>query len=231
MWPATLFAGAAGAILTLGVLGAVAPSGESSDNAGTNVAVPTSAPIASAPFVSSGGSPVPGRSVVRWSRSASTTSRARWRGSGVGVRRTRGTVTTASEILTSNRLVGSSDHVVSATTSDGVVHQALIVGRDATSDLVLLRLASGIPAARVGAGFCRSPAARGGWSACRGPGGAVAVGEHRHPRVDKQPRLARNRPDDERAPRDGSGVGPGGVGRRARGRRRKRHRNRALSRR
>lgn len=139
IWPTTLFAGAAGAILTLGVLSAVGAIGQSSDNSGANVAVPTSAPIVSAAAVAIG----VGRSVVTVSVHDESGTR---RGSGVSVHRTRGNATTATEILTSNRLVGSSEHV-SVTTSDGVVQQALIVGRDATSDLVLLRLASGIPAA------------------------------------------------------------------------------------
>ena len=144
MWTATLVAGAAGAILTLGVLSAVGAIGQSSDNSGEARVVPTSAPIVSAPIMSAaavaGGV---GRSVVTVSVHDESGTR---RGSGVCVRRTRGVTTSAKEILTSNRLVGTSEHI-KVTTSDGVVHTAKIVGRDAISDLVLLRLDSGIPAA------------------------------------------------------------------------------------
>ena len=61
------------------------------------------------------------------------------RGSGVCVRR-------PNEILTSDRLVGSST-AVEVTTSDGVVHRARILGRDSTTDLVLLTLDGGVPIA------------------------------------------------------------------------------------
>jgi len=144
MWTATLVAGAAGAILTLGVLGAVGALGRPSEKADPHAAVPTSAPIVSAPIVSAAAVAIGvGRSVVTVSVHDKSGTR---RGSGVCVRRANGAVTSANEILTSNRLIGSSVHV-SVTTSDGVVHAARIVGRDATSDLVLLRLDSGIPAA------------------------------------------------------------------------------------
>ena len=144
MWTATLVAGATGAILTLGVLSAVGAIGQSSDNTGDQRVVPTSAPIASTPIMSAAAVAIGvGRSVVTVSVHDESGTR---RGSGVCVRHTRGIVTTAKEILTSNRLVGTSTHV-KVTTSDGVVHPATIIGRDATSDLVLLRLDSGIPAA------------------------------------------------------------------------------------
>ena len=153
MWSATLVAGAAGAILTLGVLSAVGAIGRSSDGSGDHNAVPTSAPIVSAPLVSApivSASAVAigvGRSVVAVSVHDKSGTR---RGSGVCVRPAHGVVTSAKEILTSDRLIGSSANV-DVTTSDGVVHVAHIVGRDATSDLVLLRLDSGIPAAVSGA--------------------------------------------------------------------------------
>jgi S1-C subfamily serine protease len=144
MWTATLVAGAAGAILTLGVLSAVGAIGQSSDKAGDPRVVPTSAPISSPPIMSAAAVAIGvGRSVVTVSVHDEAGTR---RGSGVCVRRTRGTVTSGKEILTSNRLVGTSTHV-KVTTSDGVVHPAEIIGRDTTSDLVLLRLDSGIPAA------------------------------------------------------------------------------------
>lgn len=144
MWTATLVAGAAGAILTLGVLSAVGAIGQSSDNSGEPKVVPTSAPIVSAPIMSAAAVAIGvGRSVVTVSVHDESGTR---RGSGVCVRRTRGVTTSAKEILTSNRLVGTSEHI-KVTTFDGVVHTAKIVGRDAISDLVLLRLDSGIPAA------------------------------------------------------------------------------------
>jgi S1-C subfamily serine protease len=144
MWTATLVAGAAGAILTLGVLGAVGALGRPSENAVDHQAVPTSAPIVSAPIVSATAVAIGvGRSVVTVSVHDPSGTR---RGSGVCVRRSHGLVANANEVLTSNRLIGSSVHV-NVTTSDGVIHSARVVGRDATSDLVLLRLDSGIPAA------------------------------------------------------------------------------------
>ena len=143
MWTATLVAGAAGAILTLGVLSAVGAIGQSSDNTGDAKVVPTSAPIVTPIMSAAAVAGGVGRSVVTVSVHDESGTR---RGSGVCVRRTRGITTSAKEILTSNRLVGTSEHI-KVTTSDGVVHTAKIVGRDAISDLVLLRLDSGIPAA------------------------------------------------------------------------------------
>ncbi len=148
LWTATLVAGAAGAILTLGVLSAVGALGGSADNVGDHEVVPTSAPmissaettpIVNAATVATGIGP----SVVAVTVRDKSGTR---RGSGVCVRRSHGVVTTANEVITSDRLVGSSENVT-VTTSNGVVHTASIVGRDATSDLVLLRLDSGIPAA------------------------------------------------------------------------------------
>jgi S1-C subfamily serine protease len=145
MWTATLVAGAAGAILTLGVLSAVGAIGRSSERTGEQQAVPTSAPMASAPIVTATAVAIGigRRSVVTVTVHDESGTR---RGSGVCVRRSHGVATSAKEILTSNRLVGSSEHV-KVSTSDGVVHSARIVGRDITTDLVLLRLDSGIPAA------------------------------------------------------------------------------------
>jgi S1-C subfamily serine protease len=144
MWTATLVAGAAGAILTLGVLGAVGALGGSSDNAADHKAVPTSTPLVSAPIANAAAVAMGvGKSVVAVSVRDKSGTR---RGAGVCVRRSNGVVTTTNEILTSSRLIGSSA-TVSVTTSNGVVHSARVIGRDATSDLVLLRLDSGIPAA------------------------------------------------------------------------------------
>jgi S1-C subfamily serine protease len=148
MWTATLVAGAAGAILTLGVLSAVGAIGRPSEATNGNEAVPTSAPIrnaiANAPVLDATAIAMSvGPSVVAVSvRDAAGTRR----GSGVCIRRSHGTVTTAKEVLTSDRLIGASTSV-EVTTADGVVHTAHIVGRDATSDLVLLRLDAAIPAA------------------------------------------------------------------------------------
>jgi putative serine protease PepD len=133
MWSATLLAGAAGAILTLGVLSAVGAIGGSSDSTGETEAVPTSAAVASAPTVVI----AVGRSVVAVSVSDKAGTR---RGSGVVVRR-------ANEILTSSRLVGSLAKKVTVTASDGVARTAGVVGHDKTTDLVLLRLDSRLLAA------------------------------------------------------------------------------------
>jgi S1-C subfamily serine protease len=148
MWTATLVAGAAGAILTLGVLSAVGAIGRSSDTTGDHEAVPTSTPIVasrnSTPIVNAAAVATGvGPSVVAVSVRDKSGTR---RGSGVCVRRSHGVVTTANEVITSNRLVGSSVSIT-VTTSNGVAHTARIIGRDVTSDLVLLRLDSGIPAA------------------------------------------------------------------------------------
>jgi putative serine protease PepD len=148
LWTATLVAGAAGAILTLGVLSAVGAIGGSTDNTLDHEVVPTSAPMissaATTPIVDAATLATGiGPSVV--AVSARDTSGTR-RGSGVCVRRSHGVITTANEVITSDRLVGSAVNVT-VTTSKGVVHTATVVGRDATSDLVLLHLDSGIPAA------------------------------------------------------------------------------------
>jgi putative serine protease PepD len=144
MWTATLVAGAAGAILTLGVLGAVGALGGSSDSTSDHKAVPTSTPFVSTPIVKAAAVAMGvGPSVVAVSVRDKSGMR---RGSGVCVARSHGVVTTTNEVITSYRLVGSSANV-SVTTSNGVVHLARVIGRDATSDLVLLRLDSGIRAA------------------------------------------------------------------------------------
>jgi putative serine protease PepD len=150
MWTATLVAGAAGAILTLGVLGAVGAIGGSSDTTTDHAVVPTSTPIISAPALkrepivtAESVATVVGPSIVAVSVRDKSGAR---RGSGVCVRRSHGLVATANEIITSDRLIGSAS-TVNVTTSKGVVHTARIIGRDATSDLVLLRLDTGIPAA------------------------------------------------------------------------------------
>lgn len=147
MWTATLVAGAAGAILTLGVLSAVGAIG-SSDGPGDQGAAPTtnaviSAPITRATIVSAAAVAASvGPSVVAVGVRDASGMR---RGSGVCVGRSRG-VTRATEIITSNRLVGSSTEVT-VTTTDGVTHLGQVVGRDPVSDLVLVRLSAAIPAA------------------------------------------------------------------------------------
>ena len=100
------------------------------------------------------------------------------------------------------------------TTADGVVHTAQIVGRDPTTDLVLLRLDSG----RSGRAAGRAHAAgrRHGLGRRRAePGRHVAVDEQRHGRVDRQPRRARradrpragcSRPAPHRARRSSGGA-------------------------
>jgi S1-C subfamily serine protease len=141
MWSTTLVAGAVGAVLTLAVLGVIGALGSASDRATPREVVPTSAPMASAPAIAIAVGP----SVVAVSARDQSGTR---RGSGVCVRR-------ANEILTSDRLVGSSSKV-NVTTSDGVVHAARILGRDATTDLVLLRLDTGLPTVAPSARVARA---------------------------------------------------------------------------
>ena len=108
-----------GAILTLGVLSAVGAIGQSSDNPATDAAVPTSAPDRERTHRERGGGRARGRSF------GGRRQRPRRVGHAARIRRVRPSfprvVTTATEILTSNRLVGSSEQV-NVTTSDGVVH-------------------------------------------------------------------------------------------------------------
>ncbi len=124
MWTATLIAGAAGAILTLGVLGAIGALDNTGANRPLGTVVPTSSPVPPAQFVLA-----VANSVVAVSAHDGSETR---RGSGVSVRR-------SGEILTSYRLIGNASKI-DVTTSDGVVHRARIVGRDKTTDIVLLRL-------------------------------------------------------------------------------------------
>jgi putative serine protease PepD len=126
-WPAALVAGAAGAILTLAVLGAVGALGGSSSTDTKSGVVPTSVPIMTARALAI----AVAHSVVAVSARSDEGTR---RGSGVCVH-------ASGEILTSERLVGDATKVT-VTTADGAVHAARVVGRDTTTDLVLLALAS-----------------------------------------------------------------------------------------
>jgi putative serine protease PepD len=125
MWTTTLVAGAAGAILTLAVLGAVGALDHSSGGDTKHTAVPTSVPIVTAHALAI----AVAHSVVAVSARGDDGTR---RGSGVCVQR-------SGEILTSDRLVGAAT-AVHVTTADGVVHEARVVGRDTTTDLMLLAL-------------------------------------------------------------------------------------------
>jgi S1-C subfamily serine protease len=126
VWTAMLVAGAAGAILTIGLLGAIgALDRPAAEHAAGNV-VPTTASLSPARALVL----AVANSVVAVSvRDGSETRR----GSGVCVRR-------SGEILTSERLVGNASKI-DVTTADGIVRSARVVGRDRTTDLVLLRLA------------------------------------------------------------------------------------------
>jgi putative serine protease PepD len=151
IWTATLVAGAAGAILTLGVLSAVGAIGSSNGSNDQEAAPTTNAvfksPITTATAVGTGAVLVSvGQSVVAVGVRDASGMR---RGSGVCVGRSRG-ASTANEVITSNRLVGSSVEVT-VTTADGVTHLARVVGRDPISDLVLLRLPAPIAAAESAA--------------------------------------------------------------------------------
>jgi putative serine protease PepD len=131
LWTTTLVAGAAGAILTLAVLGAVGALGRPSDHASEPGVVPTSTPIATARAVAI----AVADSVVAVSAHDKHGTR---RGSGVCIRK-------ADEVLTSDRLVGDATKV-DVTTVDGVVRPARVIGRDSTTDLVLLGVSAGGPA-------------------------------------------------------------------------------------
>jgi putative serine protease PepD len=123
MWATTLMAGATGAILTLGVLGATGALDRPAAKSGAT-AVPTSVPVTAEAVVLA-----VAHSVVAVSVHDGRETR---RGSGVCVRR-------SGEILTSDRLVGKAKEIT-VTTTNGEVHTARVVGRDRTTDLVLLRL-------------------------------------------------------------------------------------------
>jgi S1-C subfamily serine protease len=131
LWTTTLVAGAAGAILTLGVLGAVGALGRGSDHVAEPSVVPTSTPIATARAVAI----AVADSVVAVSVRDQFGAR---RGSGVYIRR-------SGEILTSDRLIGQAKKI-DVTTADGVVRPARVEGRDSTTDLVLLDVDSAKPA-------------------------------------------------------------------------------------
>ena len=135
LWTTTLVAGAAGAILTLAVLSAVGALGRgSSEHSSEPGTVPTSAPIATARAVAI----AVADSVVAVSARDKHGTR---RGSGVCIRK-------ADEILTSDRLVGDATRI-EVTTTDGVVRPARVIGRDSTTDLVLLGVAAEAPAPMV----------------------------------------------------------------------------------
>jgi len=127
-WATTLVAGAAGAILTLAVLGAIGDLGRPSDHPPESTVVPTSTPIAAARTVAI----AVADSVVAVSAHDKFGTR---RGSGVCIRQ-------SGEILTSDRLIGDAN-TIDVTTADGVVHPARVEGRDATTDLVLLDVEPG----------------------------------------------------------------------------------------
>jgi len=124
MWTATLVAGAAGAILTLGVLGAVGALDRPAEQS-TGPVVPTSAPMPTGEVLAL----ATAHSVVAVSVHDRRGTR---RGSGVCVRRT-------GEILTSDRLVGTAKKI-DVTAADGEMRSARVIGRDTTTDLVLLRV-------------------------------------------------------------------------------------------
>ena len=126
-WSSMLLAGAAGAILTVGVLGAIGALDRPVEHKLDRVVVPTSTPL-----------PTPTALAFAVAHSVVAVSahdtRGTRRGSGVCVRR-------SGEILTSDRLIGSATKI-DVTTTDGTVHRARVVGRDTTTDLVLLRIVS-----------------------------------------------------------------------------------------
>lgn len=125
MWTTTLVAGAAGAILTLGVLGSVGALDRTAEHTGAGPIVPTSAPMPTVATLALAAA----HSVVAVSVHDGRGTR---RGSGVNVRR-------SGEILTSDRLIGQAKKI-DVTSADGKVRRARVVGRDTTTDLVLLRV-------------------------------------------------------------------------------------------
>ena len=139
MWTATLVAGAAGAILTLGVLGAVGALDRPAEHSATGPVVPTSAPMPTGAALAL----TAAHSVVAVSVHDARGTR---RGSGVCVKR-------SGEILTSDRLVGKAKQI-DVTTANGEMRRARVVGRDTTTDLVLLRVISdGKPTTAMTASF------------------------------------------------------------------------------
>ena len=104
------------------------------NTAPSRASVPTSTPIATARAVAI----AVADSVVAVSARDKHGTR---RGSGVCIRK-------ADEILTSDRLVGDATKI-EVTTADGVVQPARVIGRDSTTDLVLLGVAADGPAPAV----------------------------------------------------------------------------------
>ncbi len=138
-WATTLVAGATGAILTLAVLGAVGALDRPAEHVSEPNPVPTSAPIVTAQALAIAAA----HSVVAVSAHDARGTR---RGSGVFVRR-------SGEVLTSDRLVGKATRI-DVIARDGTSHRARVLGRDATTDLVLLGFAAGgATAVRVPASF------------------------------------------------------------------------------
>jgi S1-C subfamily serine protease len=141
-WLTPLLAGAAGALLTIGVL-AVAGSFDRSSPATADSAAPigdVTTTRASAATTAADALTRLGPSVVSvLARDAQGTRR----GSGVCVRH-------GTQLLTSTRVVGAAT-TVEVVTADGRSHTARVAGRDRVTDLVLLDMpdATDVPAARL----------------------------------------------------------------------------------
>lgn len=138
-WLTPVLAGAAGALVTVAVLGA---AGVFSRSSGTPTARTTSSNTDPAARVTAESvAAAVGPSVVSV---VAHTSGGVQRGSGVCVRHDR-------NILTSARLIGDA-HTVEVLTADGEAHTARVVGRDTTTDLALLSIDADLDAAQLADG-------------------------------------------------------------------------------
>jgi putative serine protease PepD len=134
-WALSMLAGAAGALVTVAVLGAAGAFDRSSPSSG-RATVPSSGsarPVTAADVASD-----VGRSIVGIVVHSGQDVR---RGSGVVVRHD-------GDILTSARLLGDAKSV-SIVTADGTTQRARVVGRDTTTDLAVLTANAELPAAQL----------------------------------------------------------------------------------
>jgi S1-C subfamily serine protease len=135
-WAVSMLAGAAGALVTVAVLGAAGAFDRSSPTTGSATVASSGGSVRSV-TAADVASDV-GRSVVGVLAHNGQDVR---RGSGVVVRHD-------GDVLTSARLVGDAK-AVDVVTADGTPHRARVVGRDATTDLAVVSTDAELPAAQL----------------------------------------------------------------------------------
>src|SRR4051812_41461127 len=138
-WVAPVVAGAAGALLTLGVLAATGSFDRSSSDTGTTHLAGDAVTTVRAPSAADALARLGPSVVAVFARDA----KGSRRGSGVCVHH-------GTQLLTSGAVVGEAGSV-EVVTSDGRTHAARVVGRDRVTDLVLLDIEDGanLPAAQL----------------------------------------------------------------------------------